>query len=51
MRRVLNCLRKHNLYMKFLKCQFSVQEVDFLEYIIEVNSVSVDISRVATIIK
>ena len=51
MKGVFDCLRKYNLYIKFLKCRFSVQEVDFLRYIVEINSVSININRIIIIIK
>ena len=51
MRKIFDYLYKYSLYIKFLKCRFSVQEIDFLKYIIEINNVFVDINRVTIIIE
>jgi hypothetical protein len=42
LRVVLNKLRTHELYAKFSKCEFWLQEVAFLGHIITVDGVKVD---------
>jgi len=42
LRAILNKLRAHELYAKFSKCEFWLQEVAFLGHIITVEGVKVD---------
>jgi len=46
---VLDRLRKYELFANPAKCQFMVKEVEFLGFIIGVNGISMDPSRVSTI--
>jgi len=48
---ILNKLRAHELYAKFSKCEFLLQEVDFLGRIIIAYSVKVDPKKVKAISK
>jgi hypothetical protein len=47
---VLERLRQYKLYANLSKCRFGVTSVEFLGYIVGINGVSMDKSRVATII-
>jgi len=46
---VLQRLRQYNLYAKLLKYQFSVTQTDFLRYILRLDEVAMELSRVKTI--
>ena len=46
---VLDLLRKAKLYVKLSKCQFIVQTVEFLGFIISTQGIHMDLSRVAAI--
>ena len=48
-RMILKTLLEHGLYASLDKCQFSVQEVDFLGYVISPNGVAMEKSRVDSI--
>jgi len=48
-RTILKTLLEHGLYASLDKCQFSVQEVDFLGYVITPNGVAMEKSRVDSI--
>jgi Reverse transcriptase (RNA-dependent DNA polymerase) len=48
-RKVLERLRQYNLYTKLLKCLFSVEELEFLDYIIGILGISMDYHKIATI--
>jgi hypothetical protein len=48
-REVLQRLREASLFVKLLKCEFSTDAVDFLNYRIRVAGVSMNMSRVRTI--
>jgi Reverse transcriptase (RNA-dependent DNA polymerase) len=48
-RKVLERLRQYSLYAKLSKCLFSVEELEFLDYIIGILGISMDYRRVATI--
>ena len=48
-RMVLERLRQFKLYVKLSKCQFSTQEVEFLGFIVNVDGVKMDPSRVQAI--
>jgi len=43
---VLQCLREHQLYAKFSKCDFWLKEVPFLGYVISTDGISMDPSKV-----
>ena len=49
LRAILNKLRAHELYAKFSKCEFWLQEVTFLGHIITVKGVKVDPEKVKAI--
>ena len=49
-KRVLTLLRKHRLYAKMEKCQFSVQKVEFLGFIITPEGISMDPERITTVL-
>jgi transposase InsO family protein len=49
-RKVLEKLLEHGLYACLEKCQFHVQEVDFLGYVITPGGVSMEKDKVATIV-
>ena len=46
LRMVLETLRRHQLYPKFSKCEFWLQEVKFLGYVVSASGVAVDPSKV-----
>jgi hypothetical protein len=48
---VLSCLRKHNLFVKPEKCEFSVDTTEFLGFIVSPNSISMSQSKVSTILQ
>jgi Reverse transcriptase (RNA-dependent DNA polymerase) len=48
-RKVLERLRQYNLYTKLSKYLFSIEELEFLGYIIGILGISMDYRRVATI--
>ncbi|EDN07175.1 hypothetical protein HCAG_03706 [Histoplasma mississippiense (nom. inval.)] len=48
-REVLDRLRRHQLYANTEKCSFYTQEIDFLGYIVGVDGISMDRSRVSAI--
>ena len=45
LRRVMERLRAHQLYTKFSKCEFWLQEVAFLGHVVTAKGVSVDPSK------
>jgi hypothetical protein len=46
LRIVLTCLRKHQLYAKFSKCTFWLEEIQFLGHVLSVKRIAVDPSKV-----
>ena len=46
---VLERLCRYSLYVKLLKCQFSVTQTDFLGYILHPDGIAMEVSRVKTI--
>ena len=46
---VLQVLREHRLFAKFSKCEFWLQEVQFLGHVVSGNGVSVDPSKIDAI--
>jgi Reverse transcriptase (RNA-dependent DNA polymerase) len=48
-RKVLKRLQQYNLYTKLSKCLFSVEELEFLGYIMRILGISMDYRRIATI--
>ena len=51
MRIVLQVLREKQLYAKLSKCEFWLQEVRFLGHVISKEGISVDPSKVGTVLK
>ena len=49
LRVILNKLRVHELYAKFNKCEFWLQEVTFLGHIITAEGVKVDLEKVKAV--
>jgi RNase H-like domain found in reverse transcriptase/Reverse transcriptase (RNA-dependent DNA polymerase)/Integrase zinc binding domain len=49
-RQVLDRLRKFQLYANPVKCQFKTEAVEFLGFVISVDGIAMDPSRVATIV-
>ena len=50
LRVVLTCLREHQLYAKFSKCDFWLKEVQFLGHVLSAEGVAVDPSKVEDIL-
>jgi hypothetical protein len=51
LRLVLGTLREHQLYAKFSKCEFCLKEVGFLGHVISAGGVSVDPSKITSILE
>jgi hypothetical protein len=51
LRLVLGTLREHQLYAKFSKCEFWIKEVGFLGHVISAGGVSVDPSKITSIME
>jgi hypothetical protein len=51
LRLVLGTLREHQLYAKFSKCEFWLKEVGFLGHVISIGGVSVDPSKITSILE
>jgi hypothetical protein len=51
LRIVLETLKKHQLFAKFSKCEFWLQEVSFLGHLISGNGISVDPAKVEAVLK
>ena len=49
--KVLEKLLKHGLYAKLEKCQFHVQEIEFLGYVLSPTGVTISQKRIATILE
>ena len=50
-RQVLLRLRKHKLYAKLSKCEFSILELKFLSFCVKVDGIKPDFKRICSIIK
>jgi hypothetical protein len=50
LRVVLTCLRDHQLYAKFSKCEFWLKEVQFLGHVLSAKGVAVDPGKVKDIL-
>jgi hypothetical protein len=48
---VLTCLREHQLYAKFNKCVFWLEEIQFLGHVLSTNGIAVDPSKVKDILE
>jgi hypothetical protein len=51
LRIVLTCLREHQLYAKFSKCTFWLEEIQFLEHVLCAKGIAVDPSKVKDILE
>ena len=51
LRIVLTRLREHQLYAKFSKCAFWLEEIQFLGHILSAKGIAVDPSKVKDILK
>ncbi|GJY36014.1 putative reverse transcriptase domain-containing protein [Tanacetum coccineum] len=49
LRLMLDLLRKENLYAKFSKCEFWLQEVHFLRHVVNHNGIHVDPSKIEAV--
>src|SRR5205814_1755364 len=50
-RKILKKLLEHGLYVKLEKCQFHVQEIEFLGYVLSPEGVSISKERIAMIVE
>ena len=50
LRIVLTCLREHQLYAKFSKCDFWLKEVQFLGHVLSAEGVAIDPSKVKDVL-
>jgi hypothetical protein len=48
-RRVLEKLRKHQLFARYLKCDWAMMKVDFLGHIVSKEGISVDPSKIESV--
>ncbi|XP_027915077.1 uncharacterized protein LOC114174433 [Vigna unguiculata] len=51
LRVVLGILREHKLYGKLLKCEFWLEEVQFLGHVISAQGIAVDPAKIETVVK
>ena len=51
MRKVLKKLLDNGLYVKLKKCQFHVQEIEFLGYVLSIAGIAISEERIATILE
>ena len=51
LRVVLEVLREHQLYGKLSKCEFWLEEVQFLGYVISAKGIAVDPTKIETVLK
>ena len=45
LRTILGTLREHQLYAKFSKCEFWLQEVGFLGHIVSAGGIAIDLQK------
>jgi hypothetical protein len=48
---VLQRLREHQLYAKFSKCEFCINEVPFLGHVVSLEGIAVDPSKVKEVLE
>jgi hypothetical protein len=48
---VLKRLRKYKLFAKLSKCDFDLEEVDYLKFIVRVNDIRMNFARIAIVKK
>jgi len=51
LRVVLGILREHQLYRKLSKCEFWLEEVQFLGHVISAQGIAVDPAKIETVVK
>jgi hypothetical protein len=51
LRIILTCLREHQLYAKFSKCAFWLEEIQFLGHVLSAKGIAVDPSKVKDILE
>ncbi|XP_027941210.1 uncharacterized protein LOC114195008 [Vigna unguiculata] len=51
LRVVLDVLREHQLYDKLSKCEFWLEEVQFLGHVISAKGIAVDLAKIETVLK
>ena len=51
LRSILQMLREHQLYAKLSKCQFWLQEVDFLDHTICKEGIRVDLKKIEAVVQ
>jgi hypothetical protein len=51
LRIVLTCLREHQLYAKFSKCAFWLEEIQVLGHVLSANGIAVDPSKIKDILE
>jgi hypothetical protein len=50
-RLVLKRLRKYKLFAKLSKCDFDLEEVDYLKFIVKINDIRMNLARIAIVKK
>ena|SRR5947207_2466832 len=48
--KILKKLLEHDLYIKLKKCQFHVQKIEFLDYVLSLDDVSISKEHIAMIL-
>ncbi len=50
-RLVLKQLKRHKMFVKFNKCVFDLEEIDYLKFIVEINDIRINFAKIVTIKK
>jgi hypothetical protein len=50
-RLVLKRLRKYKLFAKLSKCDFDLEEIDYLKFIVEINDIRMNLAKIAIVKK
>jgi hypothetical protein len=48
---VLKRLKRHKMFVKFSKCVFDLEEIDYLKFIVKINDIRMNFAKIATIKK
>jgi hypothetical protein len=48
---VLKRLKKHKMFVKFSKCVFDLEEIDYLKFIVKINDIRMNFAKIVTIKK
>ena len=48
-KKMLKCLNARNLLLKSEKCQWHKQKVDFLNYVVKINEMKIDLNKVQSV--